>query len=173
MYSTRMCSYVICMSLAGCYFFLHVVTPYLLVNILSSEKAVFFSKKPTIKHYVTEGFSVHYKHYIFHSVLVSLQMGFFCLFLCFFTKNVHFFEFGNINSQMLCLHQAMEDSRMICHDGEMWDRTHCNQPVHLSPWLQLLCRCLHNIFPVLKKTERSASCSVATGNINLIFFYYV
>lgn len=84
----------------------------------------------------------------FKALHISISAGvtvFVCLFvLCFFRKNVHVFEFGNINSHMVCLHQEMEDSRMSCHDGEMWEWTHCNQPVHLSPWLQLLCRCLHN-----------------------------
>lgn len=43
-----------------------------------------------------------------------------------------------------CLHREEAGSRMSYHEEEMWEQTHCNQPVYLNTGLQLLCGWSHN-----------------------------
>ncbi len=58
------------------------------------------------------------------------------------------FMLFSLPSEILTWLPVLGDGRMSCHDGEMWEKTHCNQPVHLNTGLQLLCRCLHNTSPL-------------------------
>lgn len=60
-------------------------------------------------------------------------------------------------SEILTWLPVLGDGRMSCHDGEMWEKTHCNQPVHLNTGLQLLCRCSHNtslLYPLHKEPRQ-------------------
>lgn len=63
------------------------------------------------------------------------------------TKKPHAYFFLQYDHRNLCVEcqwSMLEDSTMTCNDTEMWEQTHCNQPVHLTTGLQLLCRCSHN-----------------------------
>lgn len=53
-------------------------------------------------------------------------------------------KFGDRKTNAIAWPGLVEDSWMSCHDEEMWEKTRCNQPVHLNTGLLLLRRCSHS-----------------------------
>lgn len=78
------------------------------------------------------------------------------------TRILFFLLYDPRNLCVDCLWCRLEDSTMTCNDREMWEPTPCNQPVHLTTGLQLLCRCSHNT-SFLSSTRTKTVVALVTG----------